>query len=97
MIIRLFRGLIFKNCTNSEFRQNFRSLDVRPSIWSQLATGNFANPNMASLIGQRLELTRHLITTLVALNEVNQELEKLFSEREKHLLTISHHYKGTYI
>ena len=52
---------------------------------------------MASLIGQRLELTRHLITTLVALNEVNQELEKLFSEREKHLLTISHHYKGTYI
>ena len=46
----------------------------------------FANPSMASLIVQRRALTRRLITTLVALNEVNQELEQIFLQREKYLL-----------
>ena len=46
----------------------------------------FANPSMASLIVQRRALTRRLITTLVALNEVNLELERLFLQREKYLL-----------
>lgn len=41
---------------------------------------------MASLIVQRRALTRRLITTLVALNEVNQELEQIFLQREKYLL-----------
>ena len=41
---------------------------------------------MSALIGQREELTRHFVTTLVALNEVNQEIERLFAQREKHLL-----------
>ena len=45
-----------------------------------------ANPSMASLIVQRRALTRRLITTLVALNEVNQELEQIFLQREKYLL-----------
>ena len=45
-----------------------------------------ANPSMASLIVQRRALTRQLITTLVALNEVNQELEQIFLLREKYLL-----------
>ena len=48
--------------------------------------GCFANPSMASLIVQRRALTRRLITTLVALNEVNLELERLFLQREKYLL-----------
>ena len=51
--------------------------------------GCFANPSMASLIVQRRALTRRLITTLVALNEVNQELERLFLQREKYLLDYS--------
>ena len=46
----------------------------------------FANPSMASLIVQRRALTRQLITTLVALNEVNQELEQIFLQKEKYLL-----------
>ena len=46
----------------------------------------FANSSMSALIGQREELTRHFVTTLVALNEVNQEIERLFAQREKHLL-----------
>ena len=40
--------------------------------------------HMSTLIGQREALTAHIITTLVALNEVNRELERMLLAQPQH-------------